>query len=252
MSHDYSTYNYLINEHAINYYPSATVLEHLRTKTKKEQAPKSFFGVGVSNFKGNYCYDDFVELDQLTKNRQFFKTIEGCYEKEDYQILLNEEATKNDFKQIPLKEFRNIHFATHGLINEENPAFSRILLQQSDSSLEGCLHLYEFFELDLNADLVTFGACGTALGKLVKGEGMMGFTRALMYAGTPSIILSLWEVAETPTEALFSNYYCNLSDSPDKHQPLRAIQKAMIQSEEYNNPFYWAPFIFIGEREITP
>ena len=79
---------------------------------------------------------------------------------------------------------------------------------------------------------------------------MVGFTRALMYAGTPSVILSLWEVGDDSTKELFVNYYSKLSkDGSEKYAPLRDTQLRMIESGKYSNPYYWAPFVFIGERE---
>ena len=124
-----------------------------------------------------------------------------------------------------------------------------ILLSPSEKD-DGCLNLYEIFELDLNADLVSLSACETGLGQLVRGEGMVGFTRALMYAGTPSMILSLWKVPDESTSDLFVNYYSKLqkNNGTNKYAPLREVQLEMIQSEKYSNPYYWAPFIFIGEK----
>ena len=104
--------------------------------------------------------------------------------------------------------------------------------------------------MEFNADLVILSACETGLGKLVRGEGMVGFTRALMYAGTPSVILSLWEVGDNSTKELFVDYYGRLAqDGKEKYKPLRQVQLDMIERGKYANPYYWAPFVFIGEGD---
>lgn len=242
----YKEYNYLIKDYEMTYYPSATVLHYERTKEQKPPAPKDFFGLGVKDFKNNHCYEDkFIQFDQLDHSVNQVRGIAQLFPEKSRQTLLLEEANKQKFKSMVLKDYRYIHLASHGLINAENPNFSKILLHND------CLNLYEMFDLDLNAELVSLSACETGLGQLVRGEGMVGFTRALMYAGTPSVILSLWEVFDDSTSSLFVNYYQQLKDTngKDKYTPLRHTQLKMIENGgKYANPHYWAPFVFIGAR----
>ncbi len=248
---DFQNYNYLIRDYEISYYPSATVF-HLERKNERKPvvAAQEFLGVGVADFSNNNCYEESREIfHPLPHSTSELKTIAKNYIDQDSRILVDLEASEENFKRENLENYKRLHFSTHSVVNAENPAFSRILLHPSDEE-DGCLNLYEFFELEFNADLITFSACGTGLGKLLKGEGMMGFTRALMYAGTPSVILSLWEVADESTNQLYIDYYSRLTkDGSDKYAPLRAAQLKMIDSGEYSNPYYWAPFVFIGGRE---
>lgn len=243
---EYDEYNYLIKDYEITYYPSATVLHYERTKTQKAPAPKDFFGLGVKDFKNNHCYEeDYIQFRQLDQTIAQVQAIAQLFPEKSRQTLLLEEANKQQFKAATLKDYRYIHIASHGLINAENPNFSKILLHND------CLNLYEMFDLDLNAELVSLSACETGLGQLVRGEGMVGFTRALMYAGTPSVILSLWEVFDDSTSSLFVNYYQQLKNTTgvDKYMPLRATQLKMIEDGgKHANPYYWAPFVFIGAR----
>ncbi len=93
-----------------------------------------------------------------------------------------------------------LHFATHGLIDEEKPDLSSLVLtSRKDSGEDGFLQAKEIFRLKLNADLIVLSACQTGLGKLIRGEGMVGLTRAFMYAGTPSVVVSLWSVSDMST-----------------------------------------------------
>ena len=246
---DFKDYNYLIKRHSISYYPSATVLHFERTNKQTPHAPtQDFLGIAVSDFQNNHCYEENIApFLPLPLNESEVDNIAKRFA--NNRVLKGKQTKESDLKGMNLTPYRYLHFSTHGLINTENPDFSRILLTPADTE-DGCLNLYEIFDLELNADLVSLSACETGLGKLVRGEGMVGFTRALMYAGTPSVILSLWNVADESTKNLFVNYYSELSQNgADKYLPLRAAQLHMIQQGgEYANPFYWAPFIFIGER----
>ena len=242
---DFQGYQYIVKDHSISYYPSATVLHFERTKEKKGSKPnQDLFGLAVSDFENVLCTDDGKPLKNLDNTLPSIESIKNSFNQKKSTFLINEDANRDKFSSLNLKDYRYLHFATHGQINSEKPEFSTILLH------DACLNLYEIFELEFNADLVTLSACETGLGKLVRGEGMVGFTRALMYAGTPSVILSLWEVGDDSTKELFVNYYGKLSkDGSQKYTPLREVQLQMIKSGKYSNPYFWAPFVFIGEGE---
>ncbi len=246
----YEEYNYLIHDYTISYYPSATVLYYERTKEHEKELPtKNFFGLGITEFENSNCTNNDNVYADLSTIAASIDQLGDLFGSDQGVTLLNEQASESEFKSLDMTNYRYLHFATHGTIDTETPDFSSILLRPDDQE-NGCLNMYEIFELDFNADLVTLAACQTGLGKLVRGEGMVGFTRALMYAGTPSVILSLWEVADESTNQLFLDYYSKLAkDGSDKYAPLRSAQLKMIESGEYANPYYWAPFVFIGARE---
>ncbi len=244
---NYQDYQYLIRDHAISYYPSATLLHFERTKKKLFVEPnKDFFGLGISEFENSNCAGVSSTYGDLSAVAASIKQLGDLFDVGQSTIVLNEQANESVVKSFDFADYRYLHFATHGTINTEIPDFSSLLLLPYGQE-DGCLNMYEIFDLNFNADLVTIAACQTGLGKLVRGEGIVGFTRALMYAGTPSVILSLWEVADESTNQLFLDYYSKLaSDGSDKYEPLRVAQLKMIESEEYSNPYYWAPFVFIG------
>jgi CHAT domain-containing protein len=143
---------------------------------------------------------------------------------------------------------RELYFAVHGLISERQPQYSGLVLTLDDDPKEdGLLQVYEIFNLKLNADLVVLSACKTGLGKEVKGEGLIGLTRAFMYAGARSLVVSLWQVADPSTAELMVKFYGQLDGTSDKAEALRQAKLKVIQANRYAHPFYWAPFILVGE-----
>jgi CHAT domain-containing protein len=108
--------------------------------------------------------------------------------------------------------------------------------------------VYEIFNLKLNADLVVLSACETGLGKEVKGEGLIGLTRAFLYAGTPSVVVSLWQVQDRSTAELMVRFYRHLKNGqPSKAEALRQAQLELIRHGTFAHPYYWAPFVLVGQ-----
>jgi CHAT domain-containing protein len=107
--------------------------------------------------------------------------------------------------------------------------------------------VYEIFNLKLNAELVVLSACETGLGKEVRGEGLIGLTRAFLYAGTPSVAVSLWKVEDRSTAELMARFYRHLKDGRTKAGALRQAQLDLIGDKKFAHPYYWAPFVLVGE-----
>ena len=150
-----------------------------------------------------------------------------------------------------LKQYRMVHFATHGLINSQHPELSGIVLSlvdQKGQPQDGFLRLYEIYNLRLNADLVVLSACQTALGKEIKGEGLVGLTRGFMYAGAPRVVASLWRIDDRATAALMTRFYRGmLKDGLRPAAALRAAQVSLSHDSRWTAPHYWAAFTIQGE-----
>jgi CHAT domain-containing protein len=117
---------------------------------------------------------------------------------------------------------------------------------RNPQSEDGVLSAYEIFNLKLKADLVVLSACETGLGKEVKGEGLMSLTRAFMYAGTPSVVVSLWNVNDESAADLMIKFYRNLKTTRmSKAEALRQAQLETINDNGF--PFFWAPFVLVGK-----
>jgi len=164
--------------------------------------------------------------------------------------LVTQDATELKFKNSNLANYQLIHFATHGVVNEDNPELSKVFLSPDNSNLQdGDLYVSEIYNLELDADLVSLSACETGLGKLSKGEGMIGLSRAFTYAGASNLMVSLWTVSDNSTTELMTNFYreiFNKSNNSSYAHPLRVAKLKMINSK-YASPYYWAPFVIIGK-----
>ena len=151
--------------------------------------------------------------------------------------------------------YRIVHFATHGTINTENPALSGIVLSLIDEKgdeQKGFLGLYDIYNLHLNADLAVLSACRTALGKEVKGEGLIGLTRGFMYAGSRSVLASLWQVDDEATAELMKQFYNELLRNRESPAAaLKLAKEAIMKHHNWNSPYYWSGFVLQGEYDCT-
>jgi CHAT domain-containing protein len=151
-----------------------------------------------------------------------------------------------------LSQYRFVHFATHGLLNSAHPELSGIVLSLVDEKGQpqnGFLRLNEIYNLSLPADLVVLSACQTALGKEIKGEGLVGLTRGFMYAGAARVVASLWNVQDDATAELMKRFYAKMLGR-EKLRPaaaLRAAQIEMWKTKLWQPPYYWAGFVLQGE-----
>ncbi|HKQ73874.1 MAG TPA: CHAT domain-containing protein [Blastocatellia bacterium] len=150
-----------------------------------------------------------------------------------------------------LGRYQIVHFATHGLINSEHPELSGLVLSLVDEKgkpQDGFLRLHEIFNLRLPADLVVLSACQTALGKEIKGEGLIGLTRGFMYAGAERVVASLWQVDDQATAQLMRHFYRGMmKDGLRPAAALRAAQIEMSKSPRWSAPYFWAGFVIQGE-----
>jgi len=151
-----------------------------------------------------------------------------------------------------LSRYRIVHFATHGLLNNKHPELSGIVLSLVDeqgNSQDGFLRLHEIYNLNLPADLIVLSACQTALGKEIRGEGLVGLTRGFMYAGAARVVASLWSVQDKATAELMKRFYAKMLGQ-EKLRPaaaLRAAQIEMWKTKPWQSPYYWAAFVLQGE-----
>lgn len=169
----------------------------------------------------------------------------------DTQALIGPEATEATVVQ-QMSNSRIVHLATHGLLNYGQPGElgardlpGAIVLASSDED-DGLLTASEIIDLDLKADLVVLSACDTDVGRIT-GDGIIGLSRSLIAAGTPSVIVSLWKVPDDSTAMLMTEFYRQLQQNPDKAQALR---QAMLATMAEHPPVRdWAAFTLIGEAE---
>src|SRR5579859_1062614 len=164
---------------------------------------------------------------------------------------LDFDASKATALSSQLKDYRIVHFATHGLLNNEHPELSGLvfsLVDKQGKEQDGFLRMLDVYNMDLNADLVVLSACQTALGKEIGEEGLIGLTRGFMYAGAPRVVASLWKVDDEATAELMKKFYEGmLRDHQTPAQALRSAQQWMRTQKAWQSPYYWAGFVLQGE-----
>jgi CHAT domain-containing protein len=165
-------------------------------------------------------------------------------------VWLDLDANEDNLGTRDVTKYRVIHVATHGLLDAERPQFTGVVLSLvGNKTHDGFLRTDEVFNLRLGSPLVMLSACETGLGKEKRGEGVMGLTRAFMYAGAPTVGVSLWSVADKSTADLMTDFYKRLlsTEGSTSSSALRGAQLAMITGKRYSAPFYWAPFVLVGD-----
>jgi CHAT domain-containing protein len=188
---------------------------------------------------------------RLPYSRREADAISALVPENDVMLALGFRANLATAMGQELSQYRYVHFATHGLLNSEQPELSGILLSSYDETgkrQNGFLQLHDVYNLKLSADLVVLSACETALGKDIRGEGLVGLTRGFMYAGVPRIVASLWNVDDAATAELMGMFYrAMLTEGKRPADALRTAQVHMWRTNQWSNPYYWAAFTLQGE-----
>ncbi|TAJ10024.1 MAG: CHAT domain-containing protein [Nitrospirae bacterium] len=220
---------YLADRYSLRLLPSASVLQFL--KGRQAQKGGSLLAFGNPDLGDRRLDLKFAEDEVQTIARAFPNT----------KVLLRQDATKNAFKTLG-PQFTYLHLATHGKFDPDAPLKSGLFLA-GDAQGEGFLSLGDLYSMRLNAELVTLSACETGLGKVSNGDDVVGLTRGFLYAGSNSIVASLWEVDDLATSLLMTEFYAHLKKG-DKQEALRQAQLAT--KAKYPHPYYWAAFQLTG------
>jgi CHAT domain-containing protein len=269
--------SYLAERFTIVYGPSASALATIQVMNRETVTPPKMllaFGDPVTTSSADMtafssanhgsgsvlktrepsASDDYAErgfsLARLPYARDEVLAISKLFPVSQRHIYLGAEAREETAKSEKLDDFRYIHFASHGFLDETRPGRSGILFSQVPNSAEsGVLRVDEIMRLKLNADLVTLSACSTGLGKLVNGEGILGLTRAFFYAGARNVTVSLWNVNDSATAALMTAFYRNLNRELPKAEALRQAKLELIHSQQsaWRHPYFWAAFVIEGQ-----
>jgi CHAT domain-containing protein len=190
-------------------------------------------------------------FDRLYSSRQEAQAIGGLVPKDKKLQALDFDASRKTATSAELAQYRIVHFATHGLLNSRHPELSGLVLSLVDAKgkpQNGFLQAHEIYNLTFGAELVVLSACQTALGKEIRGEGLLGLTRGFMYAGAPRVVASLWNVPDRGTAELMKRFYQSmLAKGLPPAAALRGAQVAMWQDKRWSSPFYWAGFTLQGE-----
>lgn len=254
---DFKHLHYLVKDYQISYDYSASLWQE--NNAKNQQSNGNFLAIA-----GNYqqqLSDDLVKFrlpyyQNLRKTlgplkgaknevNDLAKIFEGTFITDS---LLSESYFKQNADQYGI-----IHLAMHGILNQKNPLLSSLAFSENgDSSENNFLQAHEISHKQLQAALVVLSACETGYGKFEAGNGIASLARAFMYAGVPSLIVSLWQVNDQSTALIMQNFYKNLADGNDKST---ALQKAKleylqnIQNPIAKHPAFWSPFVLLGNSQ---
>jgi CHAT domain-containing protein len=193
-----------------------------------------------------------MAFSRLIYSRREAEAIMKLVPSRDGKKAVDFAASRETATGADLHQYRIVHFATHGLLNSEHPELSGIVLSlvnENGKERDGFLRLHEIYNLNLPADLVVLSACQTALGKEIKGEGLIGLTRGFMYAGAARVAASLWSVGDVATAELMKSFYAKMLGREQLRPAaaLRAAQVELWKSKRWTSPYYWAGFVLQGE-----
>ncbi len=270
-------YRPMIVEHEIISLPSASVLAVLRRETTGRKpaartiavlADPVFYrddprivspgvdraqtvGMPVSDVNRSATESGLADFVRLRFSRQEAENITRHATEDRKLKALDFDASRATASSEELGRYAIIHFATHGLINNRHPELSGIVLSLVDEKgqpQDGFLRLHEIYNLRLGADLVVLSACQTALGKEIRGEGLIGLTRGFMYAGAPRVVASLWRIDDRATAEFMKRFYeAMLGQGRRPAAALRTAQLSLLGDKRWREPYYWAAFTLQGE-----
>ncbi|MEM8907592.1 MAG: CHAT domain-containing tetratricopeptide repeat protein, partial [Bacteroidota bacterium] len=193
-------------------------------------------------------------LDDLNNNVQLLegtaREIQQIAQFFDGQFDLGESASEQNFKQLA-PDFGLLHLAMHGGIDLDNANFNYLQFSNwsQDSLEDNLLYHYEITNLDLSAHLAVLSACETGLGKYEEGEGVFSLARSFMYAGVPSVVMSLWKVSDASTSQLMPLFYEQLAQGKNKDEALHTAKLRFLKTAdlEFRHPFFWSAFVLMGD-----
>jgi len=253
---------YLLEDYAISYVPSLTVLRvmiRLQQKNRETTPATSSTLLAMGNPAIGKTVSDRLQLafrDEklapLPEAETEVKTLGKLYGTGESVVYVGAQAREDRFKAEAGKA-RILHLATHGFLNDSNPMYSHLVLSADEKgSDDGLLETREIMDLDLRADLAVLSACESGRGRVGAGEGLIGLSWAFFVAGTPTTVVSQWKVESQSTTELMTAFHrarqAELrSESPfATARSLRRAELQLLRTSRYAHPFYWAPFVVVG------
>ena len=266
---------YVIEDFSTYYAPSLTVLcEIVKKRSSIASAASSSTPVTSANISSPHSMllafgnptletDDKSSaatfrdsnLSSLPEAEREVKALAEIYGRENSKVFIGSSAREETAKK-EMGGYKVLHFATHSILDNQGPMYSRIVLSQavSNSNEDGLLEAWEIANLDLNAEVVVLSACETARGQIRVGEGVTGLSWAFFVAGCPATVVSQWKVESAGTTEMMIGFHNNLFSTikpsnrlSGKAEALRAAALRMLKSDKYRDPFYWASFVVVGD-----
>ncbi|HEX8070494.1 MAG TPA: CHAT domain-containing protein [Pyrinomonadaceae bacterium] len=266
--------HYLLEDAALSYAPSLTVLREMRAARRRQHARPpaaelmavgnpapgdaagtSATGTAAHTSGGTNARADVLLADEfapLPDAERQVRALRALYGAGGAHVLLGAEASEEQVK-AQAHAYRTLHFVTHGVLDDQNPMYSYVRLAAGGRD-DGRLEAWELMKLDLRADMVVLAACETARGRVGAGEGVIGLSWALFVAGSPIAVVSQWRVDSAATTDLMLEFHRDLKPAPHAQTPppARALQQAalkLLRDGRHTHPFYWAGFVAVGDAQ---
>lgn len=245
LDYDYRSLDYIMRDHLLTYSYSATLLLE---NIKEQEHPNNGECLAFApSYEGASQPGASAALPWAQRE---VKAI-GQFFDGDY--FIGEEATKRNFIQRA-EAYSIVHLAMHGVVDDRNSMFSKLAFTQgirdsTNPSDPTNLYAYELHNMTINADLVVLSACETGYGRVIRGEGVMSLARAFMYAGTPSVVMTLWKVNDYASATLMTLFYEELDKGLPKHEALHVARLRYLKEADRNasHPAFWGGFVSIGD-----
>ncbi len=258
---------FLLEDHGISYAPSASTLVSILGRPERPEAAADLLSIGSpslgptgdkegaagpgKDLLSEYYLEKRFVLHPLEYASREMEAISRLVAPASRRIVAGAEATEERVKKLPLSGYRILHFATHSLLDEMVASRSALALSaDAGSGEDGFLQAREIYSLKLNADMVVLSACQTAGGKMERGEGIQGLSRAFLCSGSRSVVASLWNVNDASTSYFMKTFYGFLTDGRTKQESLRLTKIKMCRSRDWR-PCHWAAFVLIGEGDAV-
>ncbi len=234
---DYRNLSYLLLNNPVSYTYSSTLLYNNSIDAKS--------GSSMLAFAPDYSNSE-MNLNPLYYSEEEVLGIEKIYHG---TVYLKEKASESRFKRIA-PDYDILHLAMHTVLDDQNPMESKLIFSSLNDSLnDGYLNTYEIYGLELQAQMVVLSACNTGRGVLHTGEGIMSLARGFIYAGVPSIVMTLWEVEDNSGASIMNLFYKNLKEGMSKNKALqRAKLTYLLNAPQHRaHPYFWAAYVDIGD-----
>ncbi|MBN2257654.1 MAG: CHAT domain-containing protein [Anaerolineaceae bacterium] len=259
---------YIVEDQAVSYGPSASVLFALRDIEDQAHRQMDVLIIGGPDYgrqmsraaelvlysldgEGAKGFLKRSRLSGLPYSKKEVRNIVGLLSHHEVDVLTGEAANEGTIKNWPLKDYKIIHFACHGFVNKRYPLRSALALSTNDSPEEdGLLQMREICGLTIRADLVVLSACRTAIGRLERSESPMALARSFFTAGARSVMSSLWAINDRSTSLFMREFYKHLVRGSTASDAMR-IAKIKFLKSRWTHPYFWSGYQLHGDQRVV-
>jgi CHAT domain-containing protein len=227
-----------------------------RLKTKSPESEVLAFAPKYKEIEFDYAGSESMrqtidERDFLLPLLGIIKEVQSIKETVPSRVFINERATEANFKKYA-SDYNVLHLAMHTMMRDDNPLFSMLAftnVETADTTEDNRLYAYEIYNMKLNAQMAVLSSCNSGFGKMEKGEGMMSLARGFMYAGCPSIVMTLWQVADKSSSEMMTSFYKYLKKGKSKQEAMRLSKLDYLETADdlTSNPYFWSAFVVLGD-----